>query len=232
MKKPLSLLVLAPLALASCNFFNTPKPETGVSGTVVESKVTADATGNYTLPTTAWTGGAGKIVLSTFVSGSPKALTETALSAQGGFALTSLPVPTSLTKYSANTTAGCTDTTVISDKEAQIGDGQFTVDATKDGPVALMSVTGKTMSAGSLSYADRNFTWKGRVECKDPAGKVTSVYDVDVRLVKGWNWVNYSGTPATASTPATATLRSGVPAGAQWIYLNAGAASLSISSLF
>ncbi|MBZ9752072.1 hypothetical protein K7W42_14520 [Deinococcus sp. HMF7604] len=233
MKKHLMLVLLAPLALASCNLFNTPKPVTGVSGTVVEGTQTINSTtGDVTLTTKAWSGGAGKVVVDVADGNTNKLLTETALSAQGAFVLGTLPVPP-LKKLSSVTPTGCTDSVVVSDKDVQGNAASFRVDAANDRAIELMSVSGKTTNLAILTYVDRNVTQKGKVECKDTAGKVTSTADVDVRLVKGWNWTYVSLTPSTSTAAASATMRNGTPAGAQWVFMTAATtASLKAHSLF
>ncbi|WP_157451992.1 hypothetical protein [Deinococcus aquatilis] len=63
MKKiTLGLLVLAPLALASCDMFKAPEAK-NLDGTVVEGKLTLDAAGKISVTPSAWTGGAGQVIL-------------------------------------------------------------------------------------------------------------------------------------------------------------------------
>lgn len=188
------LLVLAPLALASCDMFKAPEAK-NLDGTVVEGKLTSDGAGKKTLTTSAWTGGAGQVILKNSVNGGPaEEVARTALTTDGTFNFAELPLLAD--KYLSNITVGdrpnCTSTLVVSDKTARGGSVQLTVDADKgtDKDGAIFVYTDKsTNKVISPTYFDKAVSFKGQIKC-GAGGDIISNYDMNFKA--GWNAFQFS----------------------------------------
>ncbi|ANE42772.1 hypothetical protein [Deinococcus puniceus] len=188
MKKiTLGLLALTPLALASCNLFNTPEPK-NLDGTVVEGKITTDGAGKMTLTTSGWAGGAGQVILKSFVTagGAPEEITRTPLTADGKFNFAELPMlaDKNLSSITVGDNANCTSTLVVSDKTARGGSALFTVDAEKDGAIFIIADDNLNKQISAI-YIDKASTLKGQVKCTSSG--VTRTSDYDINLKAGWN---------------------------------------------
>lgn len=234
MKKLMYIALLAPLALGSCGLFNkTPgsaaKSVSSVSATVVEgTEVTKN--GATTLTTSAWAGGTGKLMIDLYDYTDKKTVQEgeTALAADGKFSFTSLPTPkdSELSKpQDGPTDDKCSGEISVSDKSARMAYATFRTDADKKGAVLIESFTDKTRNMGALTYSDRAVTTKGKIECKDDAGKVVAIIDIDVKYAKGWNWVTNSINADMTVTPYSQVSRNGMPKDAQWVYLTSAQAA-------
>ncbi|MHA0042889.1 hypothetical protein [Deinococcus sp. PEB2-63] len=239
MKKLAPLLLLAPLALGSCGLFNrAPKPVTTAGGTLMDAKVTYDANGNATTTYTAWSGGAGKVMLDLYDYTAKTTVKEgeATLAADGKFSFASLPTPkdSELSPYTEETQpTGCTSTVKVSDKGMRSATAIFRTDATKDVSVMLMDAAGKSETMGQLFYVDRAVKINGKQECKNAL--VTSVSDINVNFAKGWNWVTYKFTTTRVNdtTPYTVTYTAtnGVASNLKWAQNVSSAQALNLNSL-
>ncbi|GGS02145.1 hypothetical protein [Deinococcus sedimenti] len=236
MKKLAPLLLLAPLALGSCGLFNrAPKPVTTAGGTLMDAKVTYDANGNATTTYTAWSGGAGKVILDLYDYTAKTTVKEgeTTLAADGKFGFASLPTPkdSELSGFTDDTQpTGCTGTIAPSDKSMRSASARFRTDATKDVSVGLMSAAGKTEMMAELIYVDRAVKLSGKQTCTFPGR--TTVSEVNVNFIKGWNWMTVKFTAGTNATDAsTVTAISGLDSSLKWAQSVSSAQALSLNAL-
>ena len=233
MKKLAPLLLLAPLALGSCGLFNrAPKPVTTAGGTLTDAKVTYDASGDATTTYTAWSGGAGKVMLDLYDYTAKTTVKEgeTTLAADGKFSFASLPTPkdSELSPYTEETQpTGCTGTIAPSDKGLRSTSASFRTDATKDVSVSLMSAAGKTEMMAELIYVDRAVKLSGKQTCTF-SGR-TTVSEVNVNFVKGWNWMTVKIT--TGKDASTVTATNGLDSNLKWAQNVSSAQALNLNTL-
>ncbi|NTY00545.1 hypothetical protein [Deinococcus sp. JMULE3] len=235
MKKLAPLLLLAPLALGSCGLFNrAPKPVTTAGGTLMDAKVTYDASGNATTTYTAWSGGAGKVTFNMLdnTTQAPVKTGETTLSADGKFSFASLPTPkdSDLTGFeNSGTPSECTGKIEISDMAVRGASPLLLTDATADVIVAPMNVTGTTDAAATLFYVDRNAKLSGKETCTYSNPTSTYITEYNVSLVKGWNWVTLKITQD--KTTRTFSVTNGIAANLKWAQRIETAQPMSLPTL-
>ncbi len=238
MKNLIALSVAGMLALASCGGPSAAGPSepgpspisSALSGTVVEGRIEADGNGQPVLNTGAWKGGAGLAVLSRVDSSeggsAPAALISTSLGAEGRFAFAPLPAPaaSALGEFNDSPSASCAGTVSVSDPAARGTSAVVSVAAQKTGSIGLLALDSatQTVSEGILIYADRAVKLKGRQTCATAGGPSTT--DIDLQLASGWNMTSLS---FRSQDELTLIIRSGAPAGAQWVFLNEGNGSLT-----
>ncbi|BBN96103.1 hypothetical protein DEIGR_100442 [Deinococcus grandis] len=235
MKKLAPLLLLAPLALGSCGLFNrAPKPVTTAGGTLMDAKVTYDANGNATTTYTAWSGGAGKVMLDLYDYTAKTTVKEgeATLAADGKFSFASLPTPkdSELSPYTEETQpTGCTSTVKVSDKGMRSATATFRTDATKDVSVMLMDAAGTTTTMGELIYVDRAVKLSGKQECKFTG--LTSIADINVSFTKGWNWLTIKATTDLTTSTTTAVMTNGFASNLKWVNRTAATQALNLNTL-
>lgn len=236
MKKIAPLLLLAPLALGSCGLFNrAPQPVTTAGGTLMDAKVTYDASGDATATYTAWSGGAGKVILDLYDYAAKTTVKEgeAALATDGTFSFASLPTPkdSELSAFTDDTQpTGCTGTIAPSDKSTRSTSASFRTDATKDVSVSLMSAAGKNEMMAELIYVDRAVKLSGKQTCTF-SGR-TTVSEVNVNFVKGWNWMTVKFTAGKNATDAsTITATNGLDNSLKWAQRVSSAQALSLNAL-
>lgn len=248
--KKLSMLALASagLLLAACDRTPPPSNLNSLSGTVVEGNF-VETTTSLRLATGAWTGGAGSVrgylVGEDGVAGQPAA-TGT-LGADGKFALT-LPTPTAAQLTALDTdlfgalpedynfAQDCVPQVTASDQSVRSTTMVVEVDANKDGPVLPIALSldatpgqGKAnLSLGGLMYVDRSVTLKGTRTCTAQGERLT--VQVDLRLGKGWNKVQFAVTGDEATGAYAVSAVSGGFSSDNWVYLNEDLSGLSVGS--
>lgn len=248
--KHLAVLTLtsAALLLASCSRDPRPSDLTTLTGTVVEGRFAQ--TGEYAgeLKTSPWTGGAGAVrgymMAEDGISEQPA--TTGALAADGRFNLT-LPTPAAAQLVTIDTDiwaglddefglgADCSPQLSVSKNGVRSAVMMLEVEASKAGPVmpfvlALDQTPGKVkgdVRFGGLIYVDQSVTVQGSRTCT--VGGIAVSTQVDLRLGKGWNKMQFAVSADEAARTGSTSITSGtLPS--DWVFFGEGMSPLGTGS--
>lgn len=173
-----------------------PVPLTSLGGTLVEPS------GAFAFPltTTAWTGGAGQVVLETNTASE---ITRSPLGASGQFTLNLTAAPSAAQKQLATpqnllgqTSATCTGDAASSNPNVGMTVAHLRVAANKSGlaapfqwlePITAGDAKISRLSVSSLIYVDQAVKFSGSLTCVLGAGKDPIAVNLPLHLYKGWN---------------------------------------------